>query len=155
MPRRNDIGRSGFLTGRTLGRCALVVLIFVLAGPPVGAVTMSLLGGTLVLIDQSDTGTGAYLFQAGLAGLVFSWLVGWRQALVAGIVFVGYAAWKGRSSILLPAIAGVLAGLPRTLGEGGPVIFTMFLVFAHVSAALFCGLLARRYVLPHIKRNRT
>lgn len=124
-------------------RFVAVLLVFLLAGPPIGAVTVSLVGGLAALIHGDETDMAGLVFYSGLLAIPLSWLVGGVQAAVAGLAFAASAAFARRWAVVA-GIAGAVAA--------GPVFFARddldapalaVVLTAHVVAAATCGLIAR------------
>jgi hypothetical protein len=68
----------------SLSRFLAVLLVFVLVGPPLGSLTVSLAGSLVALALGDDTGMAAVVFYSGLLGMPLSWFVGGVQAKMVG-----------------------------------------------------------------------
>lgn len=123
-------------------RFVAVLLVFVLAGPPIGAVTVSVVGGLAALVFGDETGMAGLVFYSGLLAIPLSWLVGGVQAAVAGLAFATFAAVARRPSIAAGIVGGFAAGLVYAARGDleGPAIAVV--LAAHVVAAATCGLIA-------------
>lgn len=116
-------------------RLALGILVFALAGPPVGGLVAWL-------------GMGAPSLRSPVPFVAGSWLEGGALALVTGVV-TAVAAWRGKTSWTIPVAAAVLVTalfIAVTAGgdwaamlRAGSVLMPPAMV-----AALVCRLLTRR-----------
>ena len=93
----------------------VVVLIFLLIGPPVGAVVF--LAMIAVWIGKgSDPGSVASVFAfLTLYGLLFSWFIGGLPAVLTGLAFAIWQTFVGPVRATIAAVAGIAAGLLLTL----------------------------------------
>jgi hypothetical protein len=138
--------------GAKLWNFILVVLIFVLVGPPVGAIVF--LGMLAVWIGKSsDPGAiGAVFAFLTLYGVIFSWFIGGLPAALTGLAFatwqtfVGHVRWTGA------ALVGLAAGLMVTLAAGDiardigdPPMLPLYLLTC-LAATMACWLMARSFV---------
>lgn len=141
-----NAGYSGTDRGNdtvSLSRFVAVLLVFLLAGPPIGAVTVSLAGGLVALIFGDEYGMAGLVFYSGLLAIPLSWLVGGAQAAVAGIAFATFAAVARRPSIAAGIVGGFAAGLVFVARGDleGPALAVV--LAAHVAAAATCGAIAK------------
>ena len=139
-------------------RHVLRVLLFVIAGPLVGLLAMSVLVGTYTLLTSgrtSDFTFGPELFAPGF--LLITYSIGGGPALLTGIASIFVARWKsGWAGWLITALIGgviSLAGLwilfgPPQLTTANPdsqlglLVGLTGAVAGGVSAALFDGVSA-------------
>ena len=130
----------------------VVVLIFLLIGPPVGAVVF--LAMIAVWIGKgSDPGSVASVFAfLTLYGLLFSWFIGGLPAVLTGLAFAIWQTFVGPVRATIAAVAGIAAGLLLTLGAGDIAreigdlpMFPLYLVTCF-AATMVCWLLARSFV---------
>ncbi len=130
----------------------VVVLIFLLVGPPVGAAVF--LAMIAVWVGQSsDPGTVASVFAVlTIYGLLFSWFFGGLPAALTGLVFATWQTFVGPVRATIAAVAGIAAGLLLTFGAGDiardigdPPMFPLYLVTC-LAATMACWLLARSFV---------
>ncbi len=124
-------------------RFVAVLLVFVLVGPPLGAVTVSLAGGLVAFALGDDSGMAGLVFYSGLLGIPLSWFVGGVQAAVAGLAFATFAAIARRPSIVAGVVGGLAAGLPYALGEELNGAALTVVLLAHVVAAAVCGVIGK------------
>ena len=124
-------------------RFVAVLLAFVLVGPPLGAVTVSLAGGLVAFALGDDSGMAGLVFYSGLLGIPLSWFVGGVQAAAAGLAFAAFAAIARRPSIMAGTVGGLAAGLPYVLGEELSEAALAVVLFAHVVAAAVCGAIGK------------
>ena len=138
--------------GAKLWNFFVVVLIFVLVGPPVGAIVF--LGMLAVwLAKGTDPGAVASVFAfLTLYGVLFSWFIGGLPAVLTGLAFAIWQTFIGRARATLAAVAGVCAGLLVSLAAGDiardigdPPMFPLYLVTC-LAATMACWLLARSFV---------
>ncbi len=143
--------------GAKLWNFFVVVLIFLLVGPPVGAVVfLAMLA--LWLGKSSDPGAVASVFAfLTLYGLLFSWFIGGLPAVLTGLVFAIWQTFIGRVRATLAAVAGVGAGLLVTLAAGDiardigdPPMFPLYLVTC-LAATMVCWLMARSFVTVGVR----
>ena len=131
-------------------RAALAtVVIFVVLGPPLGALLLSLLLPVFVIALGSDTMDFsqrlAAIFRMITASVLQSYVQGGAQAAATGLAVAAYGFVRGRPTLL----AGVAASALTWIG------FTMFaalrdapesllLLAVHLGSALACGWLSLR-----------
>lgn len=142
----------------SIGRFAGIVAVFVVFGPPVGALAVTLLLAALGLssgfaadgwLDQGRFALGVMLL--GLVfGLPISYLVGAAPAVLVGLTTAAWDARRGSISLhvaLGAALAlGVLAALqPASLisASEGERVAQVAIPLAHLAAAGLCWRLAR------------
>ena len=111
------------------------VLVFALAGPPVGGLVAWL-------------GMGAATLRSPLPFIAGSWLEGGALALATGLV-TAVAAWRGATSWIIPVAAGALvtAVFVATTagGDGAAMLRTApVLIPPAIVASFVCWLLTRR-----------
>lgn len=138
--------------GAKLWNFVVVVLIFLLVGPPVGAIVF--LGMLAVWIAKSaDPGAVGSVFAfLTLYGILFSWFIGGLPAFLTGLVFALWQTFVRRVSAGAAALVGIGAGLMLALvaGDiareiGDPPMLPLYLVTCF-SATMACWLLARSFV---------
>jgi hypothetical protein len=110
------------LTGAAIGRFLLIVFIFALVGPPLGALVVA--GAVMAGIfgaTQDPEGAmwiGAFL---SLFGIVFSWVLGIVPAVTAGLIIGARQAFFSAVPFWYAAVTGLVVGLftmPFVLDEG-------------------------------------
>lgn len=126
------------------GQALAIVAIFVVVGPPVGALSFSLLGGAGALLTGQTPSTAGMIFYGGLLSIVLAWFVGGIQAALAGAATALFAFFTGRVSILIAMAAGFVCGLVYIYGEDLDVAFSVLLLCVHVVSSLVCALIARQ-----------
>lgn len=107
---------AGFLA--RLWNGALVTLIYLLVGPPVGALVFLGLMASFISRADPDSGLAVFAFTA-MFGVPLSYGVGGAPALIVGL---GFALWQsliGRTGWLAAAAVGVIAGLLIAGVNGG------------------------------------
>ncbi|MDP2357390.1 MAG: hypothetical protein Q8M31_15195 [Beijerinckiaceae bacterium] len=138
--------------GAKMWNFSVVVLIFLLVGPPVGAVVF--LAMVAVWVGQSsDPETVASVFAVlTIYGLLFSWFIGGLPATLTGLVFATWQTFMGPVRATMAAVAGIAAGLLLTLGAGDiareigdPPMLPLYLLTC-LAATMACWLLARSFV---------
>ncbi len=152
MSASEDAPTRGFGFGAKLWNVIVILLIFLLVGPPVGAIVF--LGMLAVWIGKSsDPGAVGSVFAfLTLYGILFSWFIGGLPALLTGLVFALWQTFVGRASWGMAALVGVGAGLMLVLvaGDmardiGDPPMLPLYLVTCF-AATMVCWLLARSFV---------
>lgn len=121
-----------------------IVILFVVIGPPIGAMAFSIIGATGALATGQPPGTAGMIFYGGLLGIALSWFVGGLQALASGIAMAAYAAARRRLSLLIPTVAGAMTGIIYQFEEGPAGAFGLLLIATHAVAALACAVLAKQ-----------
>lgn len=138
--------------GAKLWSFFLVVMIFLVVGPPVGAVVF--LGMLAAWISRSpDPGAIGPVFAfLTFYGVILSWFIGGLPAALTGLFFAFWQTFVGRARWTLAAAAGVLAGLllwfaagdvAREIGD--PPTLPLYLVTCF-AATMASWLLARSFV---------
>ncbi len=146
--------------GAKLWNFFVVVLIFLLVGPPVGAIVF--LGMLAVWIGKgSDPGAiGSVFAFLTLYGIIFSWFIGGLPAILTGLFFAIWQTFIGRTRWTLAAIAGIVAGLclvafagdiARDIGD--PPMMPIYLVTCF-AATMACWVLARSFVTASVERSK-
>ncbi|MBX3582206.1 MAG: hypothetical protein KF810_09940 [Rhizobiaceae bacterium] len=125
------------------GQALAIVAVFIALGPPVGALTFSLLGGAGALLTGQPQGTAGMIFYGGLLSIALAWFIGGIQAALAGIATAVFALFTGRVSILVAMVAGLACGLVYIYGEGLDTTFAVLLLCVHIVSSLACALIAR------------
>ena len=102
--------------GAKLWNFLVVVLIFVLVGPPVGAIVF--LGMLAVWIGKgSDPGAiGSVFAFLTLYGIIFSWFVGGLPAALTGLAFASWQTFAGACAL---GGGGARGARRRTAGGAG------------------------------------
>lgn len=110
--RSRDGERAGSGFGRRLAVTGGIVLLFLVAGPPIGAVSLFLLIGLGGLADGADLSGLGWI---GLFGLIYgaplSYLIGAPPAAAAGVLVGVRQAWWGRVAWPYAGLAGLVTGL--------------------------------------------
>lgn len=138
--------------GAKLWNFFVVVLIFVLVGPPVGAIVF--LGMLAVWIAKgSDPGAiGSVFAFLTLYGIIFSWFIGGLPAALTGLAFATWQTFAGPVRWTAAALVGLAAGLLVALAAGDiardigdPPMLPLYLVTC-LAATMACWLMARSFV---------
>ena len=127
----------------TYGKLFGIVVLFFFLGPPIGALTFGALGAASAVLTSQPEGTAGMFLYSGLFLVIFSWFVGGLQAFAAGLAMAVFAAATRRMSLVVPVLAGLLAGFPFKVEEKAGEDFTLLLILTHAISALACGLLAK------------
>ncbi|HHZ10787.1 MAG TPA: hypothetical protein GX405_18620 [Rhizobiales bacterium] len=124
-------------------RLLAAVLVFVIAGPPLGALTVSLAGSFLALAFGDDNGMAGLVFYSALLAVPVSWLFGGLQAAFAGLAFAAVAAVRGRPAISVAVAAGVFGGVMYL--HRGDLDWPAYgvVLLGHVVAAATCGAIGK------------
>lgn len=128
---------------KPLTRLLSTVGLFVLIGPPVGAITLSLVGYIGALVTSQPPGIADMLLYGGLMGIVLSWLVGGVQAAFAGAATAVASFNTSLPPMAVAAAAGLVTGSIHSYGEGFEPLFDALVITVHVVPAVFCAWLAR------------
>lgn len=125
-----------------------IVVLFLVAGPPVGAVAFSLLGGAGAWATGQPGGTAGLVFYGGLLAVVVSWAVGGIQAAATGILVALSAVKRRRYSPTIAAVAGLAIGLAYHvihLADEAPGFgLAALMVAVHGVSAVVCNAIAGR-----------
>lgn len=125
-----------------LSRSSLVFLVFLLLGPPIGALAYGLL--LTVVTVFTDPGMGLTIIVAALAFLPLAYLIGGLQAAFTGLVSAN-AVWRtGRLSPWPPLAAALMAAGFHVARAHEDTAISAILVAVHLAAAGACWLVARR-----------
>ena len=131
----------------SIGFILRIVLLFLVAGPPVGALAFSFLGAAAAWLTVQPAGTAGMAFYGGILAVVISWAIGGLQAASAGLIVALAALIAGRYRLRAAAGAGLATGfaflLVHLADEGEGLAFSLLVVAVHVVAATVCGGLAR------------
>jgi hypothetical protein len=132
------------------GRLVAIVAVFVVIGPPVGALAFSVIGGLGAWLTGQPSGTAGMIFYGGILGVVLSWFVGGVQAGMCGLLTALFDVAKGRLSVFAAMVAGLACGIVYVLLEGDDLDlgFTLLLLTVHVVAAGVCAVVAKLVLGP-------
>lgn len=128
---------------KPLTRLVSTVGLFVLIGPPVAAITLSLVGYIGALVTGQPPGIADMLLYGGLMGIVLSWLVGGVQAAFAGVATAVASLYSPLPPIVVAAGAGLVTGSIQIYSDGFEPLFNALMIAVHVAPAVFCAWLAR------------
>ncbi|MFN3891605.1 MAG: hypothetical protein ACK4MV_14500 [Beijerinckiaceae bacterium] len=140
--------------GAKMWNFILVVLIFLVVGPPVGALTFSGLLSVWLARSASEPGSAAMVFGfLSLYGVFFSWFIGAAPAALTGLVFAAWQTFVGRVQWALAGLIGLGAGIGVYIGGGDltshapgePPLWPLYLLTCFVPT-MACWLLARSFV---------
>jgi hypothetical protein len=137
------------LSGSAILRFVLVVLLFLLIGPPVGALTVAALFAVGLAGSTGDVEGGLWVAAfLSLYGVFLSWFIGWFPALIAGAIigvrqafFAPVPFWFAGLTGLGVGLGVGVAGNDLVLAEGewgAPFILLVCLV-----PTLVCWLAAK------------
>lgn len=138
--------------GAKLWNFFVVVLIFVLVGPPVGAIAFLAMLAVWLGKNSDPAAIGSVFAFLTLYGLIFSWFIGGLPALLTGLCFATWQTFIGRVRWALAAFGGIVAGLilvvvagdiARDIGD--PPMLPLYLITCF-AATMACWLLARSFV---------
>lgn len=147
-----------------------IVAVFVVIGPPVGALAVTLLLAALSLgsghAADGWADQGRFVVGAMLLGLVFgipiSYIVGAVPAALTGLATAAWDANKGRVPFYVPLgaalVLGVLAAgrLGRLVSAGdGERTAQIAVLLAHLAAACLCLLVVRAVFIRPSTSNMT
>jgi hypothetical protein len=143
-------------------RFALIVLVFALVGPPVGAVIFMLLVA-LVGFGWTPDASGSMFVIAAFAliyAVPLSYVMGLAPAVLAGALVALWLAFFGRMGWLFALLTGLAVGVAAELvfgqaaalreGDGVPPMLGVTCGLA----TLICWLIVRRWSLPSILSAR-
>jgi hypothetical protein len=149
-PASSPVREYGF--GAKLWNAFVIVLIFFLVGPPVGAIVfLAMLAAWLV--KGSDPGAiGSVFAFLTLYGVIFSWFIGGLPAILTGLFFAFWQTFIGRTRWTMAAAVGIVAGLFLLVAAGDiaqeigdPPMLPLYLVTCF-AATMVCWALARSFV---------
>jgi hypothetical protein len=149
-PASPPVREYGF--GAKLWNAFVIVLIFFLVGPPVGAIVfLAMLAAWLV--KGSDPGAiGSVFAFLTLYGVIFSWFIGGLPAILTGLFFAFWQTFIGRTRWTMAAAVGIVAGLFLLVAAGDiaqeigdPPMLPLYLVTCF-AATMGCWALARSFV---------
>lgn len=124
-------------------RIVAVVLVFVFAGPPLGALTVSLAGSLLAFVFGDEAGMVDLVFYSGLLAVPVSSLFGGLQAAFAGAAFAADAAICRRPSISVGIAAGLVGGFIYLVREDLDCPTYGVVLVGHVVAAATCSAIGK------------
>lgn len=127
----------------SLLRILAVVLVFVFAGPPLGALTVSLAGSLLAYVFGEETGMAGLVFYSGLLAVPVSWLFGGLQAGFAGLVFAADSGIRKRPSISVGIAAGLVSGFVYLSRQDLDWPTYGVVLLGHGVAAAACGAIGK------------
>lgn len=142
------------MTWRRLGQLALIMLVFVLAGPVIGLLVAAVTSGLAIAASGDPGGGMAFAAFLLIYGWLFAHLVGLVPAAIAGAVVAAYAWLRGRVPLAIAAAAGVAGmgqmvlrlGMPRPdWQESGMTVVAVIWLVVHVISAIACSRLTRRW----------
>lgn len=144
----------------TIGRRLTIVLkvlaVFVLFGPPIGALTVFLGIGINGAIQSGSPSDVVVLTMFGLIyGVPVSYLIGATPAAISGLILGATAALHHVPGLLFALIVGTVVGVGMAVyAEGGSVpmpgdetapdyVFSVLLIAACIAATVLCWIIAR------------
>lgn len=97
-----------------MGRPAKTILIYALAGPPIGAIFSIILASAFWVPASEDAAGGMFANAATLAmalliGIPFSYVFGGLQALFVGLASALWQKWQGKVTLAVPLGLSFLA----------------------------------------------
>lgn len=125
------------------GRFISIVVLFLLAGPPIGSLAFSLLGAVAASIGNQPPGTPGLIFYSGILSIVLSWFVGGIQAMLSGAAMALFEAVTGRLSVLVAMAAALVCGLVLVSEDIPMTGFSGLVLAVHLVSAAICGLIAK------------
>jgi hypothetical protein len=110
-------------TGARVRRLLAIVLVFILCGPPVGALVFMLAVAVVGMGNQADLGglTWVALF-AIIYAIPFGYLIGFTPALAAGLIVGVRQAFFGPATWWFALGAGLAVGVGFQLATGQPLL---------------------------------
>ncbi len=142
--------------GAKLWNVVVVLLIFVLVGPPVGAIVFLAMLAVWIGKSSDPGAIGAVFAFMTLYGVIFSWFIGGLPAVLTGLFFAIWQTFIGRTGWTLAAVVGIVAGLALLVvaGDvaqdiGDPPMIPLYLVTCF-AATMACWLLARSFVTASV-----
>lgn len=131
----------------SVSRLTAVFLIYFLAGPPTGGLIYGVLAAIFILAARAQD-IGTVLWIVALA-VPFSYLAGWVEALVTGIVAALFAWRHGElPPSWVPFVAAVAAALPNAVTAAEDVLVLAMFLIAAGGAAVICHRLTERLAGP-------
>jgi hypothetical protein len=124
------------------------VLVFALAGPPIGALVLA----ALILVTGQETGLSGIVERVPAISRMFansipqSYALGGLQASAAGLLLSGYGLYRGRPSIGIAAVIGAVtwAGFYWFAVERD-ILENVVMMLVHVFSAIICARISRRF----------
>jgi hypothetical protein len=140
----------GFLA--KLWNAFVVVLIFVLVGPPVGAIVFLGMLAVWLAKGSDPAAIGSVFAFLTLYGVIFSWFIGGLPAALTGLAFAFWQTFVGHVRWAAAALIGLAAGFLVALAAGDiardigdPPMLPLYLVTCF-AATMTCWLMARSFV---------
>lgn len=102
---------------------AKTLLVFVLAGPPIGALAFmaAIAAAGLASTDGATAMDAVWIMLfAVIYALPLSYLIGVMPAAIVGAIIAGWQAWRGPVAWWMAAAVGLAAGLWLFSAGGGP-----------------------------------
>jgi hypothetical protein len=140
--------------GAKLWNFTVVLLIFMLVGPPVGIVTFSALLAIWFAQEADAAGAASVIGVLTIYGLIFSWFLGGLPAALIGLTVAAWQTFVGRMGWALAGLIGLGAGVAMTLWAGDafsgyalaePAMLPVGLLTCF-APTMVCWLLARSFV---------
>lgn len=142
--------------GAKLWNFFVIVMIFLLVGPPVGAIVFLAMLAVWIAKGSDPAAVASVFAFMTLYGLIFSWFIGGLPAFVTGLFFAIWQTFFGRARWTLAAVVGIVVGLclAIVLGDiareiGDPPMLPLYLVTCF-AATMACWLMARSFVTASV-----
>jgi len=138
-------------TWSRIGRFFIVLAVFVIVGPPIGAIGLTL--GTALTTSHLSIDRLSDFLVVLVTAMMMSYAFGGIPALLVGIVSALYCAWRWRLPWWVPAGAAVAAGPILTLWQvrltQPPELLDVIAIMTALNlwASLACWWLLRRFRL--------
>lgn len=144
----------GYGFGAKLWNFVVIVLIFALVGPPVGALAFTALVSLWMARTATDPASAGLVFSfLSLYGVVFSWFIGGLHAALTGLVFATWQTFVGRAGWAFAGLVGLGAGFALAVAAGDgfaaepgePPMLPLYLVTCFAPTVV-CWAMARSFV---------
>ncbi|MHB2267491.1 hypothetical protein [Aliihoeflea sp. PC F10.4] len=121
----------------------LTILVFVLIGPPAGAMV---LGFSVALLNIASIQGGPHLFMAAIFLSPFGYLAGGLQALLVGGITGTAIGLRGYAPLWLPLGAAFLTAIIYVWYKNDDWYVSALMMLAHLIPAGICWLIVRRLI---------
>lgn len=119
-----------------LPHALIVFAVFVLVGPPVGALVFGLLFTAVTAL--TEPGIGMMFVYASIIFMPLAYLIGGFQAAFAGAVTALVVWRRGYAPFWVPLAAALLAAIVTVSRDHEDLVSTAIMIAVHVLSALVC-----------------